>query len=409
VVSAIALYVLAFPLWQARGDAFLKPRDLYGSRVIDVVIFSWCLWIGSSIGSFLNVVAWRMPRGESINGRSHCPRCMAKLRARDNIPVLGWLYLEGRCWCCRLPISLRYPTVELVVGLSLAAICYGQVYQLSLPRQNTHGFLGPFAAPVLDWRSFSVTTYHLVAVSFSWACGLIRLDGNTLPRPLVGLALAFTAIPLLIDPSLMVVPWQAEMEVGWSPDGRYLDGVMRILTSMVAATVMGRMLVPAFCPTADLKLDPLGKPTARLFDLIVILTLPSLVVGWHSLAAIVILSSVFAALLQPKLDWKKDALGCFSVSVPAAFALQLIFWRSLHAPMGIGGAEDGTWLWPSESGVPWVILSWMGMTLLIPLWLRDFREPSLPLKKPQNVETDDESALQQSLDAEGQGELDCDE
>src|SRR3954469_2479332 len=85
----------------------------------------FCAVFGLVIGSFLNVVIWRVPRGESIvRPPSACPGCGTPIRARDNIPVLGWLSLRGRCRGWDSPISVRYPVVEagtcaLFVGLSL--------------------------------------------------------------------------------------------------------------------------------------------------------------------------------------------------------------------------------------------------------------------------------------------------
>ena len=74
--------------------------------------------LGACIGSFLNVVAWRLPRQESVvRPRSHCPHCGTQLRWHDNVPVLSWLLLRGRCAHCGAPISLRYPAVELLVVL----------------------------------------------------------------------------------------------------------------------------------------------------------------------------------------------------------------------------------------------------------------------------------------------------
>jgi leader peptidase (prepilin peptidase)/N-methyltransferase len=70
--------------------------------------------LGLAVGSFLNVVAHRLPRGESIAfPGSRCQACGAAIRAYDNIPVLSWLVLRGRCRGCRAPISLRYPALEL--------------------------------------------------------------------------------------------------------------------------------------------------------------------------------------------------------------------------------------------------------------------------------------------------------
>ncbi|MBO1750451.1 prepilin peptidase [Actinotalea sp. BY-33] len=74
--------------------------------------------LGLLIGSFLNVVAWRVPRRESIvSPPSACPQCGHALRRRDNIPVLSWLVLRGRCRDCGAPISRRYPLVELATAV----------------------------------------------------------------------------------------------------------------------------------------------------------------------------------------------------------------------------------------------------------------------------------------------------
>jgi leader peptidase (prepilin peptidase)/N-methyltransferase len=79
--------------------------------------------LGSSVGSFLNVCIWRLPRGESlIRPGSRCPKCGAAISARDNVPVLGWLILRGRCRNCAGPISPRYPLVEAAVGLLFAGV-----------------------------------------------------------------------------------------------------------------------------------------------------------------------------------------------------------------------------------------------------------------------------------------------
>ena len=77
---------------------------------------------GVIFGSFLNVVAYRLPRKESLNKpRSRCPHCGSQIKAYDNIPVLSWLLLRGRCRNCGAPISARYPLVEAVTGLLCAA------------------------------------------------------------------------------------------------------------------------------------------------------------------------------------------------------------------------------------------------------------------------------------------------
>jgi leader peptidase (prepilin peptidase) / N-methyltransferase len=79
--------------------------------------------MGLLVGSFLNVVAHRLPRGESLSRpRSRCPACRTTIRARDNIPVVSWLALGGRCRACRRTIPLRYPLVEAVTALLCALV-----------------------------------------------------------------------------------------------------------------------------------------------------------------------------------------------------------------------------------------------------------------------------------------------
>jgi len=82
---------------------------------------------GLLVGSFLNVVAWRLPRGESlVSPRSRCPGCEAPIRPYDNVPVVSWLALRARCRHCGTRISARYPLVELSTALLYVAVVVGR-------------------------------------------------------------------------------------------------------------------------------------------------------------------------------------------------------------------------------------------------------------------------------------------
>jgi leader peptidase (prepilin peptidase)/N-methyltransferase len=88
-----------------------------------VVLFFFFLF-GMIIGSFLNVCISRIPEGLSIvSPGSRCPRCLAPIKPYDNVPILGWLLLRGKCRACALPISPMYPLIELATGLLFVA-CY---------------------------------------------------------------------------------------------------------------------------------------------------------------------------------------------------------------------------------------------------------------------------------------------
>jgi len=87
-------------------------------------------FIGAIFGSFLNVVAYRLPRHESLlTPASHCPKCGTPVKPYDNIPILSWLLLHGRCRSCSEPISPRYPLIEALT----AALCFGAALAGSSP------------------------------------------------------------------------------------------------------------------------------------------------------------------------------------------------------------------------------------------------------------------------------------
>lgn len=82
----------------------------------------WAGLVGLVVGSYLNVLAHRLPLGQStVRPRSRCPACGAAIRARDNLPVVSWLLLGGRCRDCGAPISPRYPLIEATTGVLFAA------------------------------------------------------------------------------------------------------------------------------------------------------------------------------------------------------------------------------------------------------------------------------------------------
>jgi leader peptidase (prepilin peptidase)/N-methyltransferase len=90
--------------------------------------------LGLAVGSFLNVVIYRVPRDESlIRPGSHCPHCGSEVRNRHNVPVLGWLLLRGRCADCKAPISARYPLVEAGTAALFVAVAAKFGWSWELP------------------------------------------------------------------------------------------------------------------------------------------------------------------------------------------------------------------------------------------------------------------------------------
>lgn len=98
------------------------------------LLIGGCAVLGLLVGSFINVVIYRVPRHESvITPRSRCPACGTAIRERDNIPVLSWLILKGRCRSCHSPISKRYPLTELAVAVLFAGAAARLGFNWALP------------------------------------------------------------------------------------------------------------------------------------------------------------------------------------------------------------------------------------------------------------------------------------
>jgi leader peptidase (prepilin peptidase)/N-methyltransferase len=144
--------------------------------------------LGAIIGSFLNVVIHRMPREESIVfPNSRCPSCGAVIAFYDNVPVLSYLVLAGRCRSCRGPISARYPAVELMTGLLFVAVAW------------RHGLT--FALP-----------FDLVFVAALVALIFIDAEHMILPNAITYPGIAFALVARVVVPYLMGRPYFDDLE-----------------------------------------------------------------------------------------------------------------------------------------------------------------------------------------------------
>jgi leader peptidase (prepilin peptidase)/N-methyltransferase len=139
-----------------------------------ILLLPFVALLGLAIGSFLNVVVYRVPAGRSLNPDSACPKCGTAIRRRDNIPVVSWLLLRGRCRGCAQPISARYPLVEAgtAVAFTLVALRFGPpIFDATTT-----------ADAVAGWIEL-VAFLTLTAVSIALA--LIDLDTHRLPNVIV--------------------------------------------------------------------------------------------------------------------------------------------------------------------------------------------------------------------------------
>lgn len=184
-----------------------------------IICVVFAVMIGSCVGSFLNVVVWRLPNHLSlIHPGSFCPKCGHPIRLRDNVPVLAWLLLRGKCRDCRAPISGRYPLIEFVCGavtlvLALKVFFFGW---LSIPgalylgpvieqaRRQADAFLAGelLFPPPLEAACFAgllcVACWSLLAF-FILAAGLIQYDRHPVPKELSIAAFCLLAASLAVS------------------------------------------------------------------------------------------------------------------------------------------------------------------------------------------------------------------
>jgi leader peptidase (prepilin peptidase)/N-methyltransferase len=173
-----------------------------------VFLVPYLFVVGAVIGSFLNVCIYRLPNSErffdQIRGLwsppSHCPRCGQRILRKDNLPVIGWILLGGRCRSCRLRISPRYPLIEAANGLLFVLVFFCEVptaWNATLQDSCLFSPLGPHGDPfstlfsplmVVFWR----WAYHMVLLEALVVASFIDLDlriipdGATLPAMAVG-------------------------------------------------------------------------------------------------------------------------------------------------------------------------------------------------------------------------------
>jgi leader peptidase (prepilin peptidase)/N-methyltransferase len=193
-----------------------------------VIALPFAALVGLAIGSFLNVVAWRLPRGESLSSPpSRCPSCEAPIRPYDNVPVLSWLLLSGRCRGCGVAIAARYPVIEAATAVLYVAVVAAK------------------------WGDPAATALGLALVTVLVPVTLIDLEHRIIPNTLTGpFAIVAVALGLALDPG--GVPEQ--LIAGAAAAGFFLAAVLAYPRGMgmgdvklagVMGLCLGRAVAPA--------------------------------------------------------------------------------------------------------------------------------------------------------------------
>ncbi len=182
------------------------------SVLMHAFIYAYVMFFGSCIASFLNVVAWRVPRGRSILGSSHCPGCDHKLSMRDNIPIWGWLKNEGQCRHCQSPISQRYLWVEVLLGILFLVLFFAEIVfaGFNLPTAPDLHYTG--IAHVLfspNAQLIQTFAFHAALVSILFTIAMIAGESFRIPLSYIAISGLILAGIAFFCPVVLQVSWQA--------------------------------------------------------------------------------------------------------------------------------------------------------------------------------------------------------
>jgi leader peptidase (prepilin peptidase) / N-methyltransferase len=243
ILGSIALYIGLGTLFGVRSFGS-KYFDIYlwvalVSSCFSASIAAWFMMVGASIGSFLNVVAYRLPLGRTIGGHSGCPYCCSPIATFDNIPVLAWIKLRGRCRNCHLPISPQYPIIEFLVGMVFLSVFFTEF--------RTGGWNLPGLRNAIEMSQFQPTLVmrivcYLVGLSGLIVAAMITLKGQRVPLRLFAWCLLPQVICTLIVPETTIIPWT---EVIMSDIGPF-DALATIALGFGAGVALAITLSPIF-------------------------------------------------------------------------------------------------------------------------------------------------------------------
>ena len=341
---------LAFPAAEAATFFFTPKRPFHAEgswlETLPMVaagglIAIWIFVFWSLIGSFLNVVVYRLPLGQSVvHGGSRCPRCTSPIKWHDNLPVIGWLNLNGRCRSCDLPIAARYPIVESICAGLGTAVYFRELLSggANLPGRTPDflpsGVLRLFPSPAPDLVGLSL--YHCVMLCVLLVWGLIAWDRRPLPgRHAVAVLLVATLLPSVF-PSLHPLPLGFDSAGSRAADSWLGRGLAVSVAGGVAGFCCGQFL--HLLLNRLLHGDAAGRsglPLRPTCSMGVGLALVGIAFGWQGMLGTVTL--LLTACLLQILIWSAvrewPTVPTELLLVPATF-LHLCAWRQMVVSFG---------------------------------------------------------------------------
>jgi leader peptidase (prepilin peptidase) / N-methyltransferase len=252
------------------------------------LIVVWLSVVGAAIGSFLNVVVWRLPRGGNLIGPpSHCPKCRRPIRWYDNIPIVSWFLLRGRCRDCHTSISARYPLIETACLASFLILAILECGLLGVNLPVRHSVVAEEIVLVSGWSGrelYGLFLFHQLLWCTLLAAGLIEYDGHRVGWRVVAPAIGLAAVAGSVMPRLYPVPVWSGVE-GW------YAGIATSAAGLAAGAAIGWLLS---------RWEPAARRNGVWFGL----TCIGGILGWQSaagLAAITVLWQLFATVMGPRI------------------------------------------------------------------------------------------------------------
>lgn len=203
----------------------------------DIISLLWFFVFGAAVGSFLNVLVYRLPHGKSLVWPpSHCPHCQTPIRWHDNLPILAWFALRGRCRACGEPIAFRYPAVEMTTAALFVALGAWEFlsFAANLPERPV-AVPGGVITPTLGTdQVLGIAAYHLFLLVTLLSAALIEYDGLRVPKSLLVTLAAVGLAAGVAFPWLRPVPLSLKLD-GW--EAGLIDGLAGLLGGALAGAV----------------------------------------------------------------------------------------------------------------------------------------------------------------------------
>ncbi len=298
--------------------------DLLFSETGRFMIAAWFTFVGGCVGSFLNVVVYRLPAGMNVSWPgSHCPQCKHPIRAYDNIPVLAWLWLRGRCRDCREPISFRYPLVEAVTAGLFLLLLTVEVFHggQNLPVHITPAPQSPHLYPPV--QAICVCLFHLGLLCTLIAAGLIRWDGH---RPSRWLFVPMLLVGLVAPP---IWPWlhplPARPGAAESPGSGAIDSLL----GLGAGLVVGRI-----AEWLGKRFTAIGNPGNQILGEALVV---GVVLGWQAALVLVPLAMLLEGLSRIAAPgWNSSRRLVAAIWMAPLALIWILNWARLAAWLRLG-------------------------------------------------------------------------